>query len=649
MRINKVDSLHLKNYNNINSKHSNIQNTAYQSFTGLALRLPKTKSTMTTINHQRDVIQSVLQMTSAEVQSLTKDNNLSRINFLHNMATIYNARNYMNYTNNENIMPVINIYKKVRKVQPEHYDLLKELSLPFEKIEQIFTIAENKNPKYIQQVANFYTRIFSQQKAPVSAESFYKIMNSKYSEEIVKNPQKYKSYILLNYKDENFVNNLVKELDEKTFNQALYDKKYNIKSFFSKSFIPETEVLNSHALEDFYSEEGCKLIKNYIKVTRISEQAVLEGNDADILNIYKSTNAKNFELRNSIINNFASRYNEKPSASTQYKIEGKYLSDMFNKLDKDKDAQKFVEHLIKDKYNISIKDLYVILDTIPAKKLNRFYGNVINIESQTEAKKLANVLLKEIENPFYKSFQRQNMEKYGYRAKTPYLMKKILEFKNKINQILYKKFDEPKLTLQEQEMLKGIKPEVIQEKSSFASQMEQISQLPIKRPTQTLKARKLAVKNEVNDFIQKHLTQRMFENQKNTYTENATKLKLGLLPEIFRSISETREVDRIVGKTYGSSSKYDAVKLYQKINRNNKKIINYMLKKRNVDGTRMYDVKSILSFITETEKRFAKAQKSNPQLKTGDIKILYNNRYESLVKHYGKVKPLRSYKTSTKE
>lgn len=650
MKIDIINT-HKINYNehnkNINSTKS--QYIVKPSFSGVSFHLPKTDSYITTINHHKNAIKSVLQITSTEIQDLTRNKKLKNIEFLHNLATTYNTRNFLRYPHNEDITPLINIYKKILKVQPEHYDLLRELSLPFDKIEQIFTVTNSKNSKYIKQVLNLYNENFAHLESPLKSECFYKVITSKSSDEIVRNPNKFKSYILLNYKKENYIENLEKELEHNTFNPKIYDKKYNVKSIFSTSLLPETKVLNSNVLENVYSEEGCDLLKNYTKISRISKESLLDGNDAFLLNIYKSTNSENFNLRNRIINNFVKMHKDDLNNSFKYKQECKELFNIFNKLDTDKEAQKFVKHLMKDGYNILIKNLSLILDTIPARKLNRFYDNVLNIENQTNSKDLASVLLKEIENPFYKSYQRQTMQKYNYTTEASFITKKIMAFRNKINQFMYKKFDEPKLTLQEQEMLKNrIKPEITAETVAQIKQPQtKTVKLPIKKSLSKSKIDKFAVKNDINNVIQKHLTKGILERQQNTFMENATKLRLRLLPEIFRSISETRKADRLTGKVSGSSSKYDAVKLYQKINYNNKKIVNYMLKKRNADGTRMYDAKSILAYIADTEKHFAQLRNVNPQLKARDIKNLYNKKYDSLVAQYGKVKPLRNPKSST--
>ena len=102
---------------------------------------------------------------------------------------------------------------------------------------------------------------------------------------------------------------------------------------------------------------------------------------------------------------------------------------------------------------------------------------------------------------------------------------------------------------------------------------------------------------DVLAFAKTKLGAKTFERQQGAFGLNATKMRLNMLPEIFASIADTRKADRAVGKRRINSSNKDALNLYLKINGNNKKLVNYMLKKRNVDGTRMFEVKDIIAMI----------------------------------------------------
>ncbi len=151
-------------------------------------------------------------------------------------------------------------------------------------------------------------------------------------------------------------------------------------------------------------------------------------------------------------------------------------------------------------------------------------------------------------------------------------------------------------------------------------------------------AKKLAVINDVNGVIEKKLGAKTLDEQKSDYAKKATKMRLNMLPEIFASIKETRAADRAAGKMKSNSSNKDALALYERINGKNKKLVNYMLKKRNVDGTRMFEVKDIIATLDKAEAKIATNKKAAPKTyKANDVKEYYNHLFDSKVQQYGKI------------
>ena len=136
-----------------------------------------------------------------------------------------------------------------------------------------------------------------------------------------------------------------------------------------------------------------------------------------------------------------------------------------------------------------------------------------------------------------------------------------------------------------------------------------------------------------------------FENQREAFVENATKMRYEMLPEIFASIMDTRKADRAVGKYRINSSNKDALKLYTMVNGNNKKFVNYLLKKRNVDGSRMFEVKEIITTLENAEKQIQKQKQNNPEYRAKDVRKYYNHLLESKIQQYGKVTRNKASKT----
>ena len=157
---------------------------------------------------------------------------------------------------------------------------------------------------------------------------------------------------------------------------------------------------------------------------------------------------------------------------------------------------------------------------------------------------------------------------------------------------------------------------------------------------------KQIVADNVLNFITPKLGAKTFSRQSDLYAKNATKMRLGMLPEIFASINDTRKADRAVGKRKIRSANQDVLGLYLRINGNNKKFVNYLLKKRNVDNTRMFEVKDIIEIIDKAEAKIAKDKKLNPEYKARDARKYYNHLYEAKIEQYGKVKPQRKLKTN---
>ena len=113
-------------------------------------------------------------------------------------------------------------------------------------------------------------------------------------------------------------------------------------------------------------------------------------------------------------------------------------------------------------------------------------------------------------------------------------------------------------------------------------------------------------------------------------------MRLKLLPEIFDSIKETRATDKAVGKLKHNSSSNDAIILYNKINGKNRKVIKYMLQKRNIDNSRMFEVKDIITFLEKAEKNISKQKTVNKGFRAADEKAYFNHIYDSFIQQYGK-------------
>ena len=111
--------------------------------------------------------------------------------------------------------------------------------------------------------------------------------------------------------------------------------------------------------------------------------------------------------------------------------------------------------------------------------------------------------------------------------------------------------------------------------------------------------------------------------------------KIGCIVE---SIKETRAMERAAGVKKPSVSNKDALSLYSKINGRNKKLVNYMLKKRNADGTRTFKFNEIISTIEQSESKLHKQKFASPKTyKAADGKAYYANLLDAQIQEHGKL------------
>ena len=137
-------------------------------------------------------------------------------------------------------------------------------------------------------------------------------------------------------------------------------------------------------------------------------------------------------------------------------------------------------------------------------------------------------------------------------------------------------------------------------------------------------------------------SQTILDEQEYLYTINATKMRANMLPEIFASIKDSRKAAKANG-TFSKSktvSNEDAIDLYTRINGKNKKLVNYMLKIRNADGTRKFSVKDIIETLAEgnrtTLKKKSLATKTE-RFTAKDEKAIYDSMLAEKIEQYGKL------------
>lgn len=619
---------------------------------------------------QKQVIANILRKKDSDIFQMTKYISNTRLGFFSLLTNIYNKNNFYKPAEaQEDVNTVIQIYKNVKKPKKAHYSLVSSFHGSFQTLNDIFQAINNKQKR-----ANFAYLINKQvinNNTNVYENLIPELLESKNSEKYVNNYNKYLSYLILNREDKNVVKNLDKMVSNKTYNRKYYDDILKKNQIINSFPFKNNQIFNAEMYYENYTKQRSDIISKLYDKTSLANIIQDDNFSRCIKEIYNSTTSKNYNLRTKLIN---------LQSTTDLNIEE--LNKLFNIIDEDKFAKKFIKKFIDKKYVLhNIQKINNVLENVQPLKLNIFSDNAFRIMNMTSGSECIDTLKKELENPFYETSKaksyRLECEKYGYRKKQGSISKLIKQIKNCFNILQYNLIEHSQNnTIKEHAIVTNpmveIKPlnstEVIQNLDKQVPAMaDSVSQKDIiPKPvaiTLTNESKTEQINNEIKiskkikkeelkanifEILNIKLGKSTFAKQKEAYGKNATKIKLSLLPEIFTSVADTRKADRAVGKYKINSSNKDVLDLYLLINGSNKKYINYLLKKRNVDGTRMFEVKDIISMIKKAESKIAENKKSNPQYRARDARQYYNHLYESKIQQYGKVTRARKNKVDTK-
>ena len=657
-------------------------NTQYnQQFNGRIGKF-KTPGFATKLEDVRSKASLILEQNYNDILSLTKGAGEKRIDFFDSLVQLYTTKYFYNFKNKENSNIVNTIYQNIKKPKNIHINIVKNFKNSLESLNQILIAAGNstKKLKFAQNINNLI-----ENDENLAAQ----LLNSKHNRFYVNNFNKIKSYLILNQDNPNSINDLEKMVETNTFNHKTYDKTLKIKNILQDLIYSDIDKSTTELFIKNYSKPRVKLLQTIQdKYTNINSK--VDSNDEnEILSMYLSTNKNNIKLRNKLIEYFDQNYNfiKSQEENSAYL---KNINTIFKIADSgDKHAKNYLKKLTnsKDILFSDPKEVVDILNEVPTKKLDIFFENSKRIIQATKKENR----IDELKNNISKLQLPKNNKlalKYGYTTKENIFKKAYLYISNTLNLIRDKLTKDTKpLSLKTNENIttpiKNIEKEIVktnpivenlnQVQSNTKSEIKATSQQeksiinlenkskektinndkPIKKENvlkkMTSRFEKIqkqdALHQNIISFISKKLGAKTFSNQREKFVENATKMRYEMLPEIFASISDTRKADRAVGKYRINSANKDALNLYLKINGNNKKFVNYLLKKRNVDGSRMFEVKDIISMLDKAEQQIKKQRQNNPEYRARDVRKYYNHLLESKIEQYGKVTRQKSKKT----
>lgn len=669
-RKNQVKSNNLQS--NIQSNYQHSQNVSFTGMDNLAKSLRKmmlSKQAKKEFKEMTGWAADVLGKDAQDVQKKLNGNTKRKTDFYALMVEKYNRTNfYAEVGKKENPELVDKIFEIVEKPSDEHFRFVDSINLPFAETKTVFEKLEN-NPKKINIAGTIYNDISGIRVNHRDAGNtertkriFMDMINSPNREEYLANYESYKPHIHHNAEDKN----VIKLLDEKISAKSYDKKNANNINEVNRLFTSFVEVgkFNRAELTSHYSKEANELVKTLD--ARIAIRHGVSNKDADSLaEIYKTTTKDNAVARGKFIE---SNYYFGAQRDKYDENEISNIGKVFKMMDEDPNMMKFINKLNKNGRGFGKAESYLKLaDQVGTKVLNRD----------------ADVIGETIGMNRYHSYE-SVVEHYEQKPKSIFgramdSLKGLFKKKEEPvdNNIYWTGEDLAKMEKvaaeQDAEKMKksvdnitenvSIKPAMIDTMSKVASVdtsvvKPQVEKRVVKHrsffkpyvPKQP-SAKKLVVINDVNNIIENKLGKNVYADQSRVYANKATKMRLSMLPEIFDSIKETRAAARKNG-TFNkrtTEKNEDALDLYQRINGKNKRLVNYMLKVRNEDGTRKYTVKDIVNTLSETSKTVRQEKMAAPKdrpFRAKDEKAMYDILADEQIAKYGKLHQAKSKKVN---
>jgi hypothetical protein len=546
------------------------------------------------------------------IVDLTKDADMQRFMFLESMKK-HLIRPVQNMSGLESEYAA-KIYSKVTEPLAQHFSVVKRTNDSLETVSKIFDLAhDEKSLDFVQSVQ--YEVLDG---SADSAKLIIDMLSSKNRADYIENLDRYVSYLKLNSKDADAITKLDRLIQTGKYNQTEYDNRLSVKNLMKNHAIKTFMSDKAADLEGNFSQDSERILKLLVTNYTRDKQAIQPEVQQQIIDIYKTSDEKNSELRTAILNQFKYRKLQEQENSLEE------IKRLFNRIDENEDVRKFIQKVISKGMKVhSVAELNHILDITPLKKATVFFNNTKRIISISAGEERAKALKDEIENPFF--VPQHKIKHTGIYSGEPnlgFISKMLKMVENEINKFRYRRM---------------IKNQVINTTLTPAADIKTDgSKIKFRRLKPSTIEYKIRLSEDVNNVIKNMLSAKTYEKQYENYTQNATGMRLKLLPDIFSAISKEASEARKQGKPV-SVKRQNALVLYKKINDRNRKMIRYMLKQTNKDGSKTFSLKNIIRTIDEIETEIATRRKADKNFKYSDTKLIYAGKYASMVSKYGKL------------
>jgi len=630
-----------------------------------------------------------LSLSREDVTAHTNNMTKKQFNLFNILAKGYNfLYNSTESKEKENPQLIFQIVESISSPKKIHEAIAFGAKCTFENLARIFESAKTK--KELNFALNFDRTFFFYEK---HAENLLPdILESPYKKEYIEHIDEYLIYLRMNKDNENAVKELDKMIAEGKYDKAYYYKKEHVDAL--RMDYPTENWIKPEDLDAYYSREGEKFLRNFGRLYNLPEK-FSEAKMEDMTQIYKTFTEKNIDIRTDIITKFHPKlfYMEDigeelhAMRSVFEKIDAdKYTHKLVASMLKNVDSIGTIKSLEEILNNVSPRKGYIfrrnlnriIKITKPGEERNAALQNELeNPFFETDiSKNFKRYTAKAIENGFGEKKSRfsklftkweNEFNKFRYsliKDENPVIIESQKDIANDLNKVAEN--PNPEEVKEVNNIIEETKEAIETKKTKEAAEIKETAETAETPAAETqepefvklpkLKRRfskktyetpainfvntvlskaqkkKIEAQESVRKFIHEKLHPSIVKEHENIYTNKATKMRIKMLPEILASIKDTRAAQRAKGIKHPKISNYDAVDLYTRIDGRNRKLVNYMLKKRNPDGTRMFNINDIMDELLVSHKKIILER-----LKPAEAKALYEEAYQNKLNEYGKI------------
>ena len=365
-------------------------------------------------------------ISSEQILDLTKNANIDKFNFLKTLAYKFHKQNF--YKIEDDSQHILNIYNIVDTPSALHFDIVKRNKDSFDKIEKIFSLAQDEKSLEFVQLLQY--DILKNKENP--SKTIIDLLSSKNRQLFIEKPEKYSSYLKLYADEKDAVKVLDSLIESKSYSRFKFDAQYAVSKLMKNKRFATAMSGKTGVLEKLYTKERADFLNKIIKAFIPAKTEPKETTKAIVVELYGTLNKNNADLRQSIISSFKSN---KPENMTD---EINAMQKLFNKIDTDPDAKKFVIKAInKDLRVNSIMELNEIIENTPLKKANIFFNNAKRIIELSGGEERKSALVNELENPFFEPQKKKISRMFEPKQNNNIFIQLTKMIENKYNQFLY--------------------------------------------------------------------------------------------------------------------------------------------------------------------------------------------------------------------